>query len=115
MHKLLHRYLDIPSQTNRVLSAPVIESIEEPEEEEVADVLGFEAVLVVDEGVGHAQGHAAVVRPDPHLPCPGIQESLVDGICYVLEAFLDDGVALLDEGGELSTGSECVTDGEAKQ
>ena len=54
----------------------------------------LERIFTVDEGVRHAESHAAVISPYPYLSGTGIDHAVV--YCYddIFKSIVDDAVAL---------------------
>lgn len=95
MHELFHGYLDISAEADGVLPAAVVEPVEEPQKKEISDVFRLEGVVAVDEGVCHAESHAAVVGPYTHLTGTRVKQTVL--YCYqdIVKTLVDYTVALL--------------------
>jgi hypothetical protein len=94
LHELVHGNGDVAPQTDRVGTSSVIQTLSQPQGEEVPNVDGVEDIVIEEEGVSHAQTHGGIVRPHPHFPVPASFD--------VLKALLDDPQAFLFEVLELS-------------
>ena len=70
----------------------------------------IENKVIEEEGIGHAESHAAIVSPDPDLARTSIKLTLLYLFLHVVEVIGDQIPPIFDEGNELSGGSQSITD-----
>lgn len=75
VHKLLHWYFDITSQTNWLLTTSIIKSIENPQNKQISDMFWYEFTFVHDQWISHTKSHAAVVSPNTDCSCSRLKQA----------------------------------------
>lgn len=91
-----------------MLPSSVVQSIEKPQKKEIADMFRLEGKLIIDERIGNAQSHAAIVSPYSYLSSPGVKQALIYGILDIVESLVDECIACFDVRLELSAGSKGI-------